>query len=98
VLLKQIDALAEGHGGNRSRAIQVAVLEATRHDASGIPDEQEVLELLGESARLGNVSAMKMLLAYHREHPKESDDDPFAEFDELARERAARERGTWLQG
>ena len=39
-----------------------------------IPDETEVLRLLGESARAGNVSAMKELRAYHREQANDGDD------------------------
>ena len=55
----------------------------------GVPDGQEVLELLGQAARCGSVSAMKELLAYHREREAESDEfAEFAEFDELARRRS----------
>ena len=59
VLQRRLDQLAKARGLNRSRAIQAAILEATMPDAEGVPSEAEVLELLGESARAGNVAAMK---------------------------------------
>lgn len=68
VLQRHIDELAEARGLNRSKAIQAALVEATMpEDASAMPSEQEVLRLLGEAARAGNVAAMKELRAYHRE-------------------------------
>ena len=90
VLQARIDALAAGHGGNRSKAIQAAILNAIEHEADDIPDEQEVLRLLGESARGGNVSAMKELRAYHRERDgDQTEADPLSSIDELAARRAA---------
>lgn len=89
VLQRRLDELAKARGLNRSKAIQAAILEATIPDASGVPSEAELLELLGESARAGNVAAMKELMRYHREHATQ-DDDAFAEFDELAERRANR--------
>jgi hypothetical protein len=51
-----LDELAEGRGGNRAAAIRGAIVEAsTPKDAPRVADEREVLELLGESARAGNV-------------------------------------------
>ena len=49
-----------------------------------------MLELLGESARSGNVAAMKELRKYHRERPKGETDGPLAEVDELALWKARR--------
>src|SRR2546423_860339 len=90
VLQRRIDDLAEARGGNRSKAIQAALVEATTsEDSSAIPSEQELLELLGEAARAGNVAAMRELRAYHRERTGKTE-NPFAEFDELAERRAAR--------
>jgi predicted transcriptional regulator len=89
VLQRRLDQLAAARGLNRSRAIQAAIVEATMPDASGVPSEAEVLELLGETARAGNVAAMKELRKYHRERATRKD-DPFAEFDELAQRRVRR--------
>jgi antitoxin component of RelBE/YafQ-DinJ toxin-antitoxin module len=88
-LRKRAEKLAEDRNTTLSGAIKSAVLEATKDDR-GVPTEQEILELLGEAARTGNVSAMKELRAYHREQqdPNEAE-DPLAEFDELAERRAA---------
>lgn len=87
VLQKRLEELAEGHGGNRTKAIQAAILKAgDPASPNDVPDEAEVLRLLGESARSGSVSAMKELRAYHREQrdPDETADDPLAGVDELA--------------
>ena len=86
-LQRRIDELAHARGLNRSKAIQAALVEATMaDDVDAIPTEHELLCLLGESARAGNVAAMRQLRAYHRGRERESDD--FAEFDELARRRS----------
>jgi hypothetical protein len=62
---------------NRSKAIQAALVEATMpEDASAVPSEQEVLHLLGEAARAGNVAAMKELRAYHRKHERDETEKP----------------------
>jgi predicted transcriptional regulator len=84
VLQRRIDELGEARGLNRSKAIQAALVEATTpEDASATPSEQEVLHLLGEAARAGNVAAMKELRAYHREH-KEAEDKSLADLDAFA--------------
>jgi hypothetical protein len=54
VLLRRLDQLATARGLNRSKTIQAAIVEATMPEASGVPSEAEVLELLGETARAGN--------------------------------------------
>ncbi|MEK6328589.1 MAG: hypothetical protein AABM66_13850 [Actinomycetota bacterium] len=92
VLQRRLDQLAAARGLNRSKAIQAAIVEATMPDASGVPSEAEVLELLGETVRAGNVAAMKELRRYHRERDM-CNDDPFAEFDELAERRSRRGQG-----
>ena len=54
--------------GTRSAAVRAAILEATTPaDAQPVPDEHEILVLLSEAARAGSVSAMKVLLAHHRQ-------------------------------
>jgi hypothetical protein len=54
-----------------------------------VPAEDEVLRLLGEAARAGNVSAMKELRVYHREHSA-TEQNPLVEPDELAELRGRR--------
>ena len=69
------------------------------------PDRDELLRLLGAAARSGSVAAIRALLGvYDRERaeaearaaadddPLGLDDDPFAEFDALARDRIAPRR------
>jgi hypothetical protein len=56
-----------------------------------VPAEDEVLRLLGEAARAGNVSAMKELRVYHREHSA-TEQNPLVEPDELAELRGRRGR------
>jgi hypothetical protein len=51
---ERLDELAEARGMSRSAMLRALVLEATLpDDAPGLPDEQEVLELLGAAARMG---------------------------------------------
>ncbi|HYH59581.1 MAG TPA: hypothetical protein VD790_10230 [Thermoleophilaceae bacterium] len=67
-------------------------MEATAPmDRAGVPDEAELLRLLGEAARAGSVSAMKELLRYYQE--REGDDakgSPLKGVDELAAHRQRR--------
>jgi hypothetical protein len=88
-LRRRLDELAEGRGLNRSAAIRAAILEATRHPSEpAVPDEHEVLVLLSESARGGNVAAMKELRAYHRECRSDRRlPDAVTPLDEIARRR-----------
>ena len=52
---------------SRSAAIKAAIVEATVPEhATAVADKHEVLVLLSEAARGGNVAAMKVLLAHHR--------------------------------
>src|SRR5687768_17227339 len=67
-LRRRIEALAEARGSSLTGAITAAVMEATAPmDRGGVPDEAEVLNLLGEAARAGSVPAMRELLRYYRE-------------------------------
>ena len=55
---RRLDELAEARGLNRSSAIRAAILEATVPEhATAIADKHEVLVLLTEAARGGNVAA-----------------------------------------
>jgi predicted transcriptional regulator len=95
VLQRRIEELAEARGMNRSKAIQAALVEATvPEEASAVPSEQELLHLLGEAARAGNVAAMKELRAYHREHERDETETPkkgsVEALDELASRRPRR--------
>ena len=92
-ILERVDELAKAHGGNRSNAIRSLVLRATAPaDQSAVPDENEVLVLLSESARSGSVAAMKELLRVHRERAGTADKSAVdrSMIDELGRRRAGR--------
>jgi hypothetical protein len=59
--------------------------------AADVPDLDEVLRLLGQRARDGNVRAAELLLKHHaaqRAKPKPVP-DPFTEVDELAQRRSS---------
>ncbi len=85
--MARLDRLAEATGSSRSAAIKRAILEAsiTPAEAGTVPDEHEVLVLLSEAARGGNVTAMRELLAYHREREQVREPDAIDALDELAR-------------
>src|SRR5690349_10748820 len=86
---ERFEQLARDRKTTITGAVKSAVLQATAQ--GGVPDEAEILELLGEAARTGNVSAMKELRAYHREQrDPDQADDPLSGVDELAQRRAAR--------
>ena len=88
VLVARIEELAEAKKSTRSGAIKMAIVEATVPDhATGVPDEQELLVLLGQAARGGSVAAMRELLAHHRERKQPADNGVFAGVDDLARRR-----------
>lgn len=80
--VERLDVLAEVQGASRSDVIRSLVMEAsmTPEERSSVPDERELLLLLGEKARAGNVTAMKALLEEHR---RDGGDEPPSEFDEL---------------
>ena len=87
-MCRRLDELAEARGLNRSSAIRAAILEATVPvHATAVADMREVLVLLTEAARGGNVAAMKVLLSHHQ-LPRPAAVDPIlAELDELAARR-----------
>jgi hypothetical protein len=89
-VVRRVDELAEKRGCSRSAAIKQAIVEATTPDHVGpVPDEAELLALLGEAARSGSVPAMRELLAHHRqvcERP-EPVETFWAELDALAARR-----------
>ena len=69
---KRLEELAEARGESISQTIRSTVMAASVPEhASPVPDEQEVLELLGGAARAGSVSAMKELRAYYRDERSE---------------------------
>ena len=88
VLVARIDRLAEATGSSRSAAIKRAILEATTPpEAQPVADRQELLVLLSEAARGGNVAAMRELLAYDRERRQGRAPDAVDQLDELAKRR-----------
>jgi hypothetical protein len=68
-MFEQLDALAAERGVNRTRLVRL-LLEAGLRDrpapSSEPPSEEELIALLSEKARQGNVSAIRSLLV--REH------------------------------
>jgi hypothetical protein len=90
LLKARIERMAQQRNTTMAAVVRTAVVEATKGER-GIPDEREVLELLSEQARTGNVSAMKELRAYHRERST-AEADPLDRFDELAARRSAEQR------
>ena len=83
----QLDALAEERGVTRTRLVR-QLLEAGLRDRlpppSETPSKEELLELLVDKARMGNVAAIRTLLV------REEQRDPRAEALELFEEMAAR--------
>ena len=89
LLVKRLDALAAGHGGNRSQAVRSAVLAASLpNDVPPVPDRDELLRLLGELARMGSLPAIRLLLAEYRREPSPPPmPDPLAQLLERRRAR-----------
>lgn len=91
----RLDALAEARGLNRSRMLKAAVLEASMAPAeqSHVPDRDELLRLLGESARSGSVTAMRTLLEELRRDGIHAEAPPvgLSVIDQLARARRSPE-------
>ena len=71
-LFAQLDVLAAERGVTRTRLVR-QLLEAGVHDRPAAPtekpSEEELLELLAEKARMGNVAAIRTLLV--REEQKD---------------------------
>jgi predicted transcriptional regulator len=86
----KVAELAQDRGLNKSAAIKAAIAEATRKDKTSVTDKPELLELLTESARGGNVTAMKTLwsILSALESEQGQGEDVLDELDELARRRA----------
>ncbi len=85
----RLERLAEARGMTRSGVLRALVLEATLPaGAVPVPDEDELLRLLGSAARMGNVPAMRELLRHYREQD-DKPESPLAVVDELAARRAA---------
>jgi predicted transcriptional regulator len=84
----QLDALAEERGVTRTRLVR-QLLEAGLRDRpappSELPAEDELLELLAEKARMGNVAAIRALLL--REEQKDPRAQALALFQEMAARR-----------
>ena len=83
--LGRLDELCDTRGVSRSDLIRGLVMDAVMApaDRDTVPDEAELLRLLSDKARAGNVSAIKTLLDRHERHGWNDVDDPFAELDEL---------------
>jgi hypothetical protein len=84
----QLDALAAERGVTRTRVVR-QLLEAGLRDRpappSDAPSEDELLELLAEKARMGNVAAIRTLLV--REEQKDPRKATLALFEEMAARR-----------
>ena len=92
-LLAWLDEFRTSRGlKTRADAVRLAIREASMEpeERDTVPDRDELLRLLGGSARDGSVTAMKALLEEHRH---DGNDDPKPErsaIDELAHRRANR--------
>jgi hypothetical protein len=90
----RLERLADARGISRTEVVRHLLAEADDVPLPGPPDREELIRLLGEAARSGSVRACEVLLARRWERgaaeppPKASQDDPFAEVDQL---RARRE-------
>jgi hypothetical protein len=84
----QLDALARERGVDRTRVVR-QLLEAGLRDRpappSNAPSEDELLELLAEKARMGNVAAIRTPLL--REEQKDPRRAALALFEEMAARR-----------
>ena len=84
---ERLERLAAERKTTLAAAVTAAAREATK-GTGAVLTEQEILDLLSEAARDGNVSAMRELRAYHRERER-ADPDGLGLFDELAARRPA---------
>ncbi len=82
--IDRLDMVAEARGLDRSNTIRRLIDEAsmTAEERRQLPTEQELLELLAERARAGNVGAVKALLDRLRRERDAEEPEP-SEFDEL---------------
>jgi hypothetical protein len=84
----QLEALARERGVPAARLVRQLIAQAVAGqpvEGLGPPSEEELLELLAEKARQGNVSAIRSLLA--REEMSDPRSRAIALFQELAAER-----------
>jgi hypothetical protein len=81
--MERLEGLCAARGQSRSDVIRGLVLDAAMEPAERacIPDESELLTLLSDKARSGNVTAIKTLLERHAKGVDDS--NPFSELDEL---------------
>lgn len=61
-LLERLDALAEARRMSRSQTLRALVAEATMVAGEVVPGEDELLQIIAERARAGNMSAVRILL------------------------------------
>jgi hypothetical protein len=88
-MFRQLDALAAERGISRTRLVR-QLLEAGLRDRDSIPppdtpSEEELLAILTERARAGNVAAVRTLLL--REEQKDPRKQALALFQEMAERR-----------
>jgi hypothetical protein len=84
----QLDVAAQEQGLSRARFVRQLIAQAVAGqpvESLGPPSEDELLELLAEKARQGNVAAIRSLLA--REQSSDPRSRAIALFQELAAER-----------
>jgi Ribbon-helix-helix protein, copG family len=87
-MFRQLDALADEHGVTRTRLVRQLLEVGLRNRPASSPDppaEEELLELLAEKARQGNVAAIRSLLA--REQMSDPRSRAIALFQEMVSER-----------
>jgi Ribbon-helix-helix protein, copG family len=67
--LARLDALAAERGLNRARLVRELIVAALGRPPGPVdtPTEEELLQLLGERARAGNVAAIRALLTREEE-------------------------------
>jgi hypothetical protein len=84
----QLEAVAAERGVSCARFVRELIAQAvvgTRVEGLGPPGEEELLDLLAEKARGGNVAAIRSLLA--REHIKDPRQRAIDVFSEMVAER-----------
>lgn len=84
----QLEAVADGQGVTCARFVRQLIAQAVagkRVEGLGPPSEDELLDLLAEKARSGNVAAIRSLLA--REAMSDPRGRAIALFQEMAAER-----------
>lgn len=75
-LLGRLDELAKARGLSRSALLRALVADAALLPGERVPSKRELLEVLAERARSGNVGAVRMLL-------ERAEREPTDELDEL---------------